>query len=153
MGSVRGCRYVSLPSPPPVFSLVQSSNTVFWLVNRPGQNMHDENLCNIFAKLTIKHAPSSGLRPAIKLKTRERETLLRFQHGRRTIEVKLKLDRFRKAKLKVLRSLDVCQGCNDQILLYHGWIFFQEIIILLTRGFWKFLFWWQAKLAIFRKIC
>ena len=33
-----------------------------------GQNMHDEDLCNIFAKLTIKHAPSSGLRPAIKLR-------------------------------------------------------------------------------------
>ena len=44
-----------------------------------GQNMHDEDLCNIFAKLTIKHAPSSGLRPAIKLKTQDDA---RFQNGR-----------------------------------------------------------------------
>ena len=40
----------------------------------PGQNLNDENLCNIFAKLTIKHAPNSGLRPAIKLKTRGSRT-------------------------------------------------------------------------------
>ena len=83
------------------------------LLTPSGQNMHDEDLCNIFAKLTIKHAPGSGLRPAIKLKTRGAETRdARFQNLVGTIEVKLSLDRFRKVKLKLLRSLDPCQGCN-----------------------------------------
>ena len=54
-----------------------------------GQNMHDEDLCNIFAKLTIKHAQSSGLRPAIKL----RGSLSKWSE-------RLKLDRFIDVELK-----------------------------------------------------
>ena len=34
------------------------------------------------------------------------------------------------------------------LIAYHGWIFFQEILIFPKRGFWKFLSCWQAKQTI-----